>query len=524
MKINLVSVEDGIDNIGFRKLSAYVRRLYPETGVHYVTTGNLRSLGRVLSMKGVEPLRDSDVLAIARHIAAADMIGFSSMTPYAAATADIMAEVRRINPQAIIVWGGIHAIVEPEDAILHADAVCTGEGEFAFQRFIAAYGKERVLTGAAGFWVNTAGGVVKTANLPLMSGADMDALPLPLYQSGELIFRSEGGFVPLQPLDFVNHCGLAYNTVWSIGCPMHCIYCSNSRFIEYDSGYRQVRHSSPATIITEIKSAIAKHPHISTIVFHDDNFISLPYKVLAELCGLYVSQVALPFAVIGLAPGSVTEDKMRLLVSAGLNRIRMGVQSGSQGILDFYERNTPVSRIRESCAIVHRYRHYMIPPAYDLILDNPLETVEDTRSTLDFLYALPKPYTLNLFALRVIPNTRLASALAERRIPQPDIRLTLPSHRPTYANLLIYLILLFNIPRGLYKRLCGEITPSHADDTFYPWTLMLLRLLYLSRRAFDHFRFMDFTVITGRCGYLLWKIGVVGLWQRRQQRLRRGLR
>lgn len=523
MKINLVSVEDGIDNIGFRKLSAFVKQRYPDTGIYYVTTGNLRSLRRVISMRGVEPLGSPDIEAIARQLAVADIVGFSSMTPYAADTARIIAAVRRINPRAVIVWGGIHAIVEPEDAILHADAVCTGEGEFAFQRFIAACATGAPLAGTPGFWVNSADGVVKSANLPLMSGADMDLLPLPTYQADELIYKPGQGFVPLLPMDFVNWCGLAYNTVWSIGCPMNCIYCSNSKFIEYDSNYRTVRHSSPQTMITEIRAAISKHQHISTIVFHDDNFISLPYKVLEEFCGLFVREIGLPFAVIGLAPGSVTEDKVRLLVSSGMNRIRMGIQSGSQGILDFYERTTPISRIRASCAIVNRFREYMIPPAYDLILDNPVETAEDTVATLDLIYSLPRPFTLNLFALRVIPNTRLAIALAERRIPQPDIRLTLPGHRPTPANLMIYLMLLFPLPEAVYRRLRRSIIPSHADNRLYPRTLLLLRLLYFSRRAFDHLRFLDFTVITGRCGYLLWKSGIVGRWCRRLQRRQRGV-
>lgn len=521
MKINLVSVEDGIDNIGFRKLSAFVKRSYPETGVHYVTTGNLRSFSRVLAMRGVEPLQQGDIALIAEKISAADIIGFSSMTPYAATTAAIINAVRICNPEAIIVWGGIHAIVEPDDAIIHADAVCTGEGEFAFQRFIASCEQGNPLAGTPGFWVNTPGGVVKSANLPLMTGGEMDSLPLPTYQEGELIYKPGQGFVPLQPMDFINWCGLAYNTVWSLGCPMNCIYCSNSKFIEYDSNYRKVRHSSPETVIEEIKSAVRKHPHISTIVFHDDNFISLPFKVLEEFCRIYRVEVGLPFAVIGLAPNSVTEAKMQLLVSAGMNRIRMGIQSGSQKILDFYERGTSVRRIRESCAIINRYSRYMIPPAYDLILDNPLETAEDVQATLDMLHVMPRPFTLNLFALRVIPNTRLAAALSERQVPVPDIRLTLPQHRPTIANLLIYVVLLFKLPDSLYQRLRSNVRPSYADQRFYPLSLVVLRLLYLAKRAVDHLRFMDFTVITGRVGYLLWKTGIVGLWQRRMQRLRR---
>jgi radical SAM superfamily enzyme YgiQ (UPF0313 family) len=48
----------------------------------------------------------------------------------------IIATIRELNSKAYIVWGGIHPIIHPEDAIKHADAICTGEGEFAFKNFL----------------------------------------------------------------------------------------------------------------------------------------------------------------------------------------------------------------------------------------------------------------------------------------------------------------------------------------------------------------------------------------------------
>lgn len=519
MKINLVSVEDGLDNIGFRKLSAYVRSLYPDTAAYYVTTGNNRALGKVLAMRGVKPLPQTDVELIAEHIAAAEVIGFSSMTPYAATTAALIAAVRRRNPDALIVWGGIHAIIEPEDAILHADAVCTGEGEFAFAALLEARQQGRSLAMTSGFWVNTPGGVVRNKNQPLMNGRQMDDLPLLTYQSGEMIYRRGKGFTPAAPIDFINWCGLAYNTVWSIGCPMNCIYCGNSKFIEYDSEYRHIRYPSPATIIAEIKSAVSKHPHISTIVFHDDSFMALPLPILREFSEIYRKEIGLPFAVIGLGPNYVTEEKMQLLVAAGMNRVRMGIQSGSQRILDFYERSTSVARIKESCRIINRFSHQMIPPAYDIILDNPLETRDDMLATFALLYELPRPFTLNLFALRVIPNTRLAAAFNELGISLPDIRLTLPQHQPTLSNILIYLLVLFRLPASLFRKLCATTLPSYLPQRHYPLLLLAVRLLYLSQRAFNHLRFLDFSVLTGRTGYLLWKSGIIGLWHGRFRRV-----
>jgi len=35
-------------------------------------------------------------------------------------------------------------------------------------------------------------------------------------------------------------------------------------------------------------------------------------------------------------------------------------------------------------------------------LENPIESSEDTRATVDMLYEMPRPYTLNIYALRII--------------------------------------------------------------------------------------------------------------------------
>ena len=54
VNIRLVSIEDGLDNIGFRKIAAYTKSLHPDTKVAYVTTGNLRSLFKILTEKGID--------------------------------------------------------------------------------------------------------------------------------------------------------------------------------------------------------------------------------------------------------------------------------------------------------------------------------------------------------------------------------------------------------------------------------------------------------------------------------------
>ena len=127
MKIRLACVEDGLENIGFKKFAAYVHSIHQDTLSAFVPTGNVYSLIRHITEKGAGDLNKNDIHTVAQFLAEGDLVGLSSMTQYSPTVHKIIAAVRQLSPNAYIVWGGIHAIIHPEDAIKHADAVCTCE-------------------------------------------------------------------------------------------------------------------------------------------------------------------------------------------------------------------------------------------------------------------------------------------------------------------------------------------------------------------------------------------------------------
>ena len=114
MQIRMACIEDGLDNIGFRKMAAFVKSIHPETAIAYVPTGNLRSLVRTLTGKGGGDISDKDIRVVAEFLAEGDLVGLSSMTQYTPTVYKIIEEIRTINPRAFIVWGGIHPIIYPE--------------------------------------------------------------------------------------------------------------------------------------------------------------------------------------------------------------------------------------------------------------------------------------------------------------------------------------------------------------------------------------------------------------------------
>ena len=523
MRIKLVSLEDGITSCGFRKMAAFAARINDDTESCYVSTNRYRSIRNGLrgTLGSAGSLEEEDIDLAARELIGADLVGFSSMTGYADLTRRLITRVKELDPSTYVIWGGIHPIIHPEDAILaDVDAICTGEGEFAFEELRTLLIEGRDPTTVKNFWFKQPDGEVKRNHfLPLMSTAEMESLPFPQYGEGETIYEAGAGFKPMNARHYIDNDGLSYTTLWSIGCPFHCTYCGNTKFISNDPKYKRIRHPSARYIVDEVKTARARFPHLSHVSFHDDSFMAIPYREIEEFAELWKAELDLPFAVYGVIPNYVKQDKFELLTWAGMNRIRMGIQSGSRRTLEFYKRPSPPEKILAAGEVNAGFApKYHIPPAYDIITDNPIETREDIKETLQLLYDMERPYTLFIYALKVIPNTELEKKLRELGVDIEEISATFMAIPARVNNLLLYTLTICRPPEWLWKRLLTRVRASTEEQKLYPRLGRVLRGMYLTRRALSHLVKLDFSATPGRTGYYFWRLGLIGFWRKRLTR------
>jgi hypothetical protein len=197
----------------------------------------------------------------------------------------------------------------------------------------------------------------------------------------------------------------------------------------------------------------------------------------------------------------------------------MGIQSGSQEMLDFYKRPTPPARILKAGSVIASFSpKYHVPPAYDVITDNPIETRQNVVDTLELLYAMERPYTLLIYALKVIPNTGLEKAMRERGVDIDSIDSSYAVIPPSVGNLLLYILAICRPPRRMFDALLRRVEASGTPQKMYPRFGLILRTMYLSKRTLSHFRQMDFSVYPGVTGFIAWRIGLVGFWRRHMVR------
>ena len=70
------------------------------------------------------------------------------------------------------------------------------------------------------------------------------------------------------------------------------------------------------------------------------------------------------------------------------------------------------------------------------------------------------------------------------------------------------------MPKWLYKILRKKIYPIQMEQPRYTILFILARYGYHIKRFYDHMRFLDFSFLTGRLGYYLWKFHIISTWQK----------
>jgi len=480
MKIKLISFDDGIVSIGFRRISSLIKTEYPLTNTYIYNVGGVSAPVRNLfyQKRQDEFQAESEVFINPRfikEIADADVIGFSGISKFARHIKRTISLVRPLNNGVLIIWGGTHATVFPEDAIQYADAVCIGEGEKSFLSLLKRNEAKEDIGGCPGFWIKKNGAIKKNALLPLMDNNELSLMPFQDY-GFDIQHVTDRTLEPMSKDIYISQLGSQYNTVWALGCPFKCSYCSNSKFIKNHGDYAKVRHSAAEHLINELLEVIKNHDYVDYMLLQDDSLLMLDLDELREFAHLYKDKIGLSLFIPGLHPSTVNRDKLDILINAGLKKVRMGIQSGSKKTLSFYRRDNNTEKILHAATILSSFTPKIIPPFYDIIIDNPIETAQDKLQTLMLLRELKRPYLLYVYSLRVIPGTELYEfAQDHRQFHFQSIEDTYQSIRDKEMGLMIYLLALYRPPVFIFSIFLKISKIPYVKNLFF----LIFQILFL---------------------------------------------
>ncbi len=302
-----------------------------------------------------------------------DYVGLTSTTPSFSRAKEIISIVKKANPSVKVIMGGVHATFRPEEALeAGADIVVRGEGERAIQEILA--GKE--LDSIDGISFRERDEIVHSQDAKPIE--NLDLLPMPAWE-----------FFPLEHYKIMS-------LISARGCPYACAYCSASAFW----GHR-VRFRSPENFMEEVRALYNLGKR--RLRFMDSTFTLSKERAL-KICSMIEEENFKDFTYsIETRADHLDEELLLALKNSGCDLICLGVDSGSQQVLDACRRRVSVEEIKEAILLAKKFG---IKVRAYVTFGFPGETKESVEATLKLLRET-KPEQILLSLATAYPGTEL---------------------------------------------------------------------------------------------------------------------
>jgi radical SAM superfamily enzyme YgiQ (UPF0313 family) len=300
-----------------------------------------------------------------------DVIGFSFFTAQAD-EAYTLSEFARRHQRAIVVHGGVHPMLLPEEALNHADIVVCHEGEETLAELMAKLRNGQDFYGIKGIAYKRNGHVVRNETRPFIK--DLDSLPFPDWDLLEHMERYDW------PMHIVG--GPRMPILGSRGCPFNCTFCSSPMIWK-----RRLRWRQPEQVALEMKTLKDRYG-FKSVHFWDDNLMMKP-RFMETLCH-QIMALGLEMHWVGLTRASHIVKHRQLLPlmkEAGCLGIEIGVESFSDVVAEQMEKGEEISAMEQATEYMERAG---IVPLYTHMLFNPGETINSYRQKHQFLTRIGK--------------------------------------------------------------------------------------------------------------------------------------
>jgi radical SAM superfamily enzyme YgiQ (UPF0313 family) len=346
----------------------------PNLGLGYLASA-VRAAGHVVRLVDVCQLGASrDTVAAAISESRWDVVGLQAYSCGYHEARRVAQQVKAALPSAAVVLGGRHASALPEEVLSDeraVDFVVAGDGEEPFTALLTRIAKGEAPDVPGVWWRD--GDVIRGS--PSSHAVDLTQLEIPawdLIAPARYPVAPVGAFVRATPIAPI---------ITSRGCPYSCAFCAAP------SQTKTVRFRAPAAVVDEIELLVRVHG-AREIQILDDNFTLNRSHAVAVLEALLARGLGVALSL----PNGVRLDRLdgelvELLERAGCYSVAVGIDSGSQRILDEMGRCLTVDRMEEQIHLIRR--HSQIRLTGNFILGLPGETPEDLSRTLEFALRLP---------------------------------------------------------------------------------------------------------------------------------------
>jgi hopanoid C-3 methylase len=313
----------------------------------------------VLDMKGQYDLDPSspppNVLALEwMEKTRADIVGLTIITSEFKAATAIAVSIRRACPLTLVVAGGLHPTLLPQDfANGPFDIVCTGPSAQRFRQIVEAHASHSSFDHIPDIFISSPAGLKFTHRQEgIVDAAGRD-----------FVMPDRSHLAPWLSTYFVGKgAGPTTYLFTSIGCPHACSFCSI--WPQFESRYFQ---RDVESVVEELKT-LDTYP---VVRFADANTI-VNISFIRRLFDRIEQEAIRKEYVMDLRADTIAENPalMEKMARLGLKVVISGFESFRSAELEEYNKTTETHQIHEAIEILHANGvqirgNYVVPPRYD---------------------------------------------------------------------------------------------------------------------------------------------------------------
>lgn len=283
--------------------------------------------------------------------------------------------IKQVRPETILIGGGAHPSSDPFGTMAYLpllDYAFKGEAETGFPLLLARLQSSGpplhdipglVFRDEVTIKVNSPGHVI-----------DLDSLPLPAWEILEPETYPEaphGAFTrqfPTAPVMFTR------------GCPGRCTFCAGRSITG-----NIIRKRSLENIMSELR--LLKSRGIREFHIEDENFTAHRQLVMEFCQRLQQENVQMSWSLpSGVRLDGLDREMLETMAAAGCYSLALGIEFGTQRILDLTRKNLSLAMVREKLSL---FKGLGIKTTGFFLLNIPGETLEEMRETIEFSLELP---------------------------------------------------------------------------------------------------------------------------------------
>ena len=364
--------------------------LYNPRAVFYTMPLALMAIASALDRDNIDVvivdgrLENDPVAAVIAAARSAVCVGVTVLT--GAPIHDALAVSRAIKstyPTMPIVWGGWHPSLFASECLDEpaVDIVVSGQGEDTFRNIV-----DRLIAGEP---------VAGTQSAPLK---DLNAFPAHDYSliPVERFFALKGS----RQIDYIS----------SQGCRFRCAFCADPAV--FNRGWTGL---APERIADEI-AFLDQRYSVDDVAFQDETFFTHAQRVNALADEFLKRNLSITWTATLRADQAcrLGDELFAKVVRSGLRRVMVGVESGSQEMLDRLQKDMKLEQVRATADMCTRHG---VGAIFNFIVGFPGESEQSMQATLALAKELRRSnpdFETPIFYYRPYPGNPMAELSAAR--------------------------------------------------------------------------------------------------------------